>query len=231
MTYSQSRQLRRRKRAPHRASREPTNFPVGALREAPWAGVWCTLAGPYFANPVPHLVIGARLDSHKRRLPRNAVAGVAIPAPHSSFRRRPESRGVGRGQCGVAEHYAWRGEGYARSEMRLGVRGSRPPLTTPWATSAASGVAKAHKHRRRGASRSALGWHVMHLSHAPLSHSQPLISSFRRKPESRGVAKMEKPCCAGESFRPTVRQLAVLVNLNGPTKTMGDSREWCLPCL
>ena len=56
-------------------------------------------------------------------------------------------------------------------------------------------------------------------------------SSFRRKPESRGVAGMGEPRSVGACSQPRIQHPANLMLLCGGAKAKGDSGMWCLPCL
>ena len=78
----------------------------------------------------------------------------ANPAPHSSFRRRPESRGVGRGDRSAVEDFARRGacpplaSGWGSAESTVPIRCTKRqlPLFIPWCAGASRHERLARKH-------------------------------------------------------------------------------------
>ena len=58
----------------------------------------------------------------------------------------------------------------------------------------------------------------------------PPNSSFRRKPESRGVAGVGEPRSVGACSQPRIQHPANLMLLCGGAKAKGDSGMWYVPC-
>ena len=68
-----------------------------------------------------------------RARPQSTVPALVNPAPNSSFRRRPESRGAGTGKCsaGACPPLGWR-RGLAESPVPPGRIKSQPRVFIPW---------------------------------------------------------------------------------------------------
>ena len=70
----------------------------------------------------------------RRRLVRDSRHPFVNPASHSSFRRRPESRGEGMGKCSAVEDFARRGacpplgSGWGVAESAVPIRRTKPQL-------------------------------------------------------------------------------------------------------
>ena len=66
-----------------------------------------------------------------------AIRPFVNPAPHSSFRRRPESRGVGRGECSAGACPPL-GSGWGVAESAAPIRCTKPQLRLfiPWCAGA-----------------------------------------------------------------------------------------------
>ena len=107
-----------------------TNVLVGAIRESPWGGAWqkppCQFAVSSHNSSFSYLGVPApagmsdcyestsrttiRDRPLRRPVFRDSRHPIVNPAPNSSFRRRPESRGAGMRKCS-----AW-----ARPQLRTG---------------------------------------------------------------------------------------------------------------
>ena len=89
-------------------------------------------------NPAPQFVIATKACGLRSGIDcSSAIIGhsrhpFVIPASQSSFRRRPESRGVGRGECSAVEDFNGAERGVAESAVPI--RRTKPQLQLfiPW---------------------------------------------------------------------------------------------------
>ena len=76
-----------------------------------------------------------------------SIFRIVIPAPHSSFRRRPESRGAGRGKCSAGACPPL-GSAWGLAESAVPIRRTKPQLRLfiPWCAGASRHEQLVRKH-------------------------------------------------------------------------------------
>ena len=131
-------------------------------RGGAWQNPRCQLAVPSHNSNFSYLGVPAAAgmsDWYENRPLRRPVVRdsrhlIVNPAPNSSFRRRPESRGVGRGECSAVEDFARRGAcpplgpGRGVAESAVPIRRTKPQLQLfiPWCASASRHERLVRKH-------------------------------------------------------------------------------------
>ena len=128
---------------------------------------------------------------------RQSGCHFVVPAPQSSFRRRPESRGVGIGKCSAVEDYARRGacpplgSGLGMAEPPVRIRRMKPqlPVFTPWF----AGASRDERLVRKLVADSDPGW-VAPLRSAGIQRGGGLVARVIPR-QLNGTAAILIPTC------------------------------------